>query len=302
VDRRAADDWIRRHVDPVGEIEVAHERPWSTVLRVPVHDGVVWFKECGDVQRFEPRLSADLFARWPDRVGEVLAHDEREAWLLLADAGEPVAVGGNPPEAWLGVLPSYAELQRGEVAHATEQLGYGVTDGRAESLARRFEEALRTGVPLEDDEVATLRAFVPRLAELCRELRERGVPDSIQHDDLHAANLFVRDGRTRVLDWGDASIGHPFASLVVTYRFLEERNGLAPSDPWFTRLRDAYLEPWGRGLEQTFALAIRVGAFAHGVAWARQRDHLSAAARVDFDPWYAVILRRALREADAAPA
>ena len=35
-------------------------------------------------------------------------------------------------------------------------------------------------------------------------------------------------------------------------RFLEQVNGLPPSDPWFTRLRDAYLEPWGSGLTDTF--------------------------------------------------
>ena len=29
-------DWIGAHVEPVGAIETAHERPWATVLRVPV--------------------------------------------------------------------------------------------------------------------------------------------------------------------------------------------------------------------------------------------------------------------------
>ena len=48
------------------------------------------------------------------------------------------------------------------------------------------------------------------------------------------ANLYVRNERNerpRVLDWGDASISHPFASLVVTFRFLEEVTGLPPGDP-----------------------------------------------------------------------
>ena len=35
VDNAAAEEWIRWHVDPVGAIETAHERPWATVLRVP---------------------------------------------------------------------------------------------------------------------------------------------------------------------------------------------------------------------------------------------------------------------------
>ena len=87
VDRAAAEDWIRAHVEPVGEIETEHVRPWATVLRVPLADGVAWFKACAPVQAFEPRLTAELFTRWPDRVGEVLGHDEERAWLLLADGG-----------------------------------------------------------------------------------------------------------------------------------------------------------------------------------------------------------------------
>ena len=95
-------------------------------------------------------------------------------------------------------------------------------------------------------------------------------------------------------DWGDTSISHPLASLFVTFRFLEEKNCLRPDDPWFARLRDAYLEPWGSGLADTFTLALRVGAFAHAIAWLRQRKQLTGHHRRNFDEGYAVVLRRAL--------
>jgi hypothetical protein len=211
VDRAAAEDWIRAHVEPVGAIETAHERPWATVLRVPLADKVAWFKACAPVQAFEPRLAAGLFTRWPDRVAEVLGHDEEQAWLLLADAGTPLRESGNPPESWLVALPLYAELQRGEAAHMHDHVAHGVPDLR----------------------VAT---------------------------------------------------------------FLEEVTKLPPGDPWFARLRDAYLEPWGRGLDSVFALAMRVGTFAHAIAWLRQRDHLPEKERGEFDRWYPIVLRRAVAE------
>jgi hypothetical protein len=295
VDRGEAEAWIRARVAPVGAIEVARARPWATVLRVPLAEGVVWFKACGLVQAFEPRLTASLFARWPDRVVEVLDHDQERGWLLLADAGAPVAAIGNPPQAWLGALPPYAELQRGEAAHTLDYLAHGVPDLRVELLPRRLDELLRRELPLAEAEVAQLRAFAPRFAELCRDLDGRGIPSSIQHDDLHHKNLYAKDDRLRVLDWGDSSISHPFASLVVTFRFLEEITKLPPDDPWFSRLRDAYLEPWGKRLTDTFALALRVGTFAHAFAWARQRDHLPPDARVQFDTHFPIVLRRALR-------
>src|SRR6058998_796001 len=122
MDRGAAEDWIRAHVEPVGAIETAHERPWATVLRVPLADGVAWFKACAPVQAFEPRLTEELHGRWPRRVSEVLASDADRGWLLLADAGTPLRELGNPPERWLQILPLYAELQRGEAAHAHDHL------------------------------------------------------------------------------------------------------------------------------------------------------------------------------------
>jgi hypothetical protein len=85
-------------------------------------------------------------------------------------------------------------------------------------------------------------------------------------------------------------------SLVVTFRFLEEINKMPPSDAWFGRLRDAYLEPWGRGLAGTFALAIRVGRFAHAFAWMRQRDALPEEAHLDFDRPFQIVLRRAIAQ------
>jgi len=295
VERAAAEEWIRRHVEPTGEIEMEKERPWATVLRVPLNGvGVCWFKACAPVQAFEPRLTAELFARWPDRVAEVLAHDEGRAWLLMADAGTPIGVFGNPPEAWLEVLPLYAELQRGETDHASDHLAHGVPDLRVATLPARYEELLRRDLPLDGDEVGQLRRFAPRFEELCAELAAHDVPETVQHDDLHMRNVYSDDERLRLLDWGDASIGHPFSSLVVTFRFLEEVAKLPPTDPWFARLRDAYLEPWGRDFAGAFPLAIRVGTFAHAFAWARHRDHMQGEARAEFDGWFSVVLRRAV--------
>jgi len=105
---------------------------------VPLADGVAWFKACAPVQAFEPRLSAQLFSRWPDRVAEVIAHDEQRSWLLLADAGTPIGAFGNPPEAWFVVLPLYAELQHGEAAFAHDHLAHGVSDLRLATLPERF--------------------------------------------------------------------------------------------------------------------------------------------------------------------
>jgi hypothetical protein len=278
-------------VTPTGAIELIHEQPWATVLRVCVGDTLVWFKECSTVAAFEPRLTAELYARSPEAVVEVLAHDDEHGRLLLADAGTAIGAHGNPPEAWEAVLPHYAELQRRETPHAADHVAHGVPDLRTHTLPARYEEMLARDLPLELDEIDRLRRFTPRFAELCTELRSRGIPDTVQHDDLHFANVYDRNGQMLVLDWGDSCVAHPFASLVVTFEHLFD---LPMGDPWFARLRDAYLEPWGSDLVETFELAFRIGSIAHVIAWFRQHDHLPEDARAEFMERFADVLRRAV--------
>lgn len=296
------EEWIRAHVEPTGAPALVNERPWAVTWRIPTRDGAVFFKRCGVLQRFEPRLTSALARRWPDLVPEVVAVDEERAWLLTRDAGTPFEAFGDSLHAWLAVLPRYAELQIAETAHADEHVRDGVPDLRLAVLPERYERLLASDPPLEPDEVARLRAHAPLFAALVVELAARGVADSIQHDDLHHANVFARDGRVRVLDWGDSSVAHPFFSLVVTFRFLERINGLAPGDAWFARLRGAYLEPWRADRVQTFELAHGVGHVAHAISWLRQREHLPLGVAKGFDALYPVILRRALAHLDAAAA
>ena len=163
-------------------------RPWATVLRVPVASGTAWFKACSAVQAFEPRLTVELFGRWPDRVSQVVAADEERGWLLLADAGSPIADADDA--SWPTALARYAELQIGEAAHADDHRAHGVPDLRLAALPARFDELVaRRDLPLEGGELAGLRRLGPRVRELCLELARHGVRETIQHDDLHADNL-----------------------------------------------------------------------------------------------------------------
>jgi hypothetical protein len=284
-------------VEPTGSIALVRVRPWASVVQVPTADGIAWFKACQPQQAFEARLTAELARRWPDRVARVLGVEPQRGWMLTADAGQSIGSLGNPPELWARILPRYAELQMGERAYVRDQLAQGVLDLRVEGLPARYADLVRRDLPLEPGEMAALRSFEPRFMELCLELADESPGDTIQHDDLHVNGVWIKGDELRVMDWGDASIGHPFFSLYVTFRFLEmpEYGGLGPGDPWFARLRDAYLEPWGgAALVPAFERALRVAAFAHAIAWLRHRDPIGPAARADFDAEYSVVLRRAI--------
>ena len=92
-----------------------------------------------------------------------------------------------------------------------------------------------------------------------------GVPETIQHDDLHDGQVFVRDGNYLFFDWGDSVVSHPFFSMSVTLEGmlswgLDDVEGSVDIAPY----RDSYLEPFaayaGRPeLEDAFATALRLG-------------------------------------------
>ena len=81
----------------------------------------------------------------------------------------------------------------------------------------------------------------------------------------------------------------------MTFRFLEEQNGLAPADPWFRRMRDAYLEPWGHGRVEEFdARAARRDLRPRHRVGRLPRAGSTPAEQDEFDVDYPVVLRRAL--------
>ena len=283
---REARAWIHANLPAplAGSIEQPHAHPWSTVLRIPTTDGVLWFKANAELERFEASLVIALADAAPDLIVELVAADLDRGWLLMRDAGTSLRELGTEEqlERWRAVLPRYAELQLAAGLRVEELLGIGVTDVRLASLATRFEallddrDVLLVGDPhgVSEDELARLRAAVPEVRAMCAELVAAGIPETIQHDDLNDGQVYDRDGRLRILDWADSCVSHPFHTLVVTLRATVAQREVVPGGSELLRLRDAYLEPFEEHaspgeLRDLFSVAYRTGTLGRALAWAR---------------------------------
>jgi hypothetical protein len=279
-------------VEPAAPVEVVHDRPWSRVLRVPTADEDLYLKQCAPVQAFEVPLTVALAARWPDRVPQVVAADVERAWLLLRDGGVRLRESGDFA-TFVRALELYGELQREEAERVDELLALGLPDVRLPVVAAAYEPFFEDDHGLEPGEVAALRALTPRFHEFCAGLEAFGLPDSIQHDDLHDGNVFVRDGRVAIFDWGDSSVAHPLWSLVKPLRDARDR-GLDP-EPFCA----AYLAAWTavepeERLRAALRVAVPVGIFAYALQVRRLRGFLSVEARPASEPYLADQLRRLL--------
>ena len=277
--------WIRERGEVTGDLDQFHVRWWSTVIRVPSEGEDLYFKAVGQGFGFEPALTAKLAALRPDRLPALIDVDLDRAWLLMRDGGRrlrEVVSGPGDLRHWERALPRYAELQLASAPVVDELLDLGVPDARLSALPTQLEDLLARGVPgLEPGEHAQVVEALPELESVCRDLAGYGVPETIQHDDLHDGQVFLTDGRYVFFDWGDACVSHPFHSLTVTLRATAARLDLAPGGREMRRLRDAYLEPFGE-LREAANLAYRTGTVARALAWDRfVRGGLAAGAEAD---------------------
>jgi hypothetical protein len=299
--RAGIDGWIEqrlaaRGICIIGEIEQPHLYPWSTVLRLPTSEGIVYCKATLTGFQHEPRLTAALACWRPNLMPDVLAIDDERGWMLTRDAGPMLRTitQADPSNLapWLEILPRYAEFQIEMIPRAGELLSLGAPDYRVATLSDHLrlmladEAAIRIGPPygLTDDEIERLQSLVTTVAERCGELAGFGIPDTIDHGDLHDGNVFIGGERVTLADWGDAVVTHPFFTLGITLRAAAYFASLPEDAPPILAMRDAYLEPWQRIASSTdllpaFQLAYRLSILASARNWHEVVVRLSGEAR-----------------------
>jgi hypothetical protein len=215
----AADRLAERGLVLDGEPEQRHVRAWSTAFRLSVRGGAVWLKSVGPGSAQEPALVGALGEWVPEHVLTPLAVDRGRRLMLLLDGGLTLREAGRASSAaaWEAMLGDYARLQVELVPHADDMVTLAVPDLRPDrlpDLAAAFladDGWLMTGRPggLAAEQRVRLLAGLGHYRELCGRLTDGGVPATLQHDDLHDANVFVGTRRHRFFDWGDASVAQP---------------------------------------------------------------------------------------------
>jgi Phosphotransferase enzyme family len=210
VDARLADLGRER----TGEVEQPHVRSWATALRVPTASGPVWFKANTPSLVHEVLVIDRVSQRVPDRVPALLGRDLDRGWMLMADAGErlrEVIVEEHSLARWHDVLAGAADIARALEPDVDDLIAAGVPDLRLAGLTDAYADLVD-----RSDLDPRFAAATSRVADVVDELGSYAVPETLQHDDLHDGQVFVKDGRNLILDWGDAVVSHPFFTLSVT--------------------------------------------------------------------------------------
>jgi Phosphotransferase enzyme family len=316
--------WVAAQLAPrgsriTGEWKQPHVRVWSSTLRFETTEGRVWFKVNGNGTAYEAALIALLGELRPGLAPEVLAHDDVRAWSLTRDGG-PVLRSIAEPDAlwgyWERLLPRYAEAQLALAEHTLRLLTTGIPDRGPAQLPVEYRRLLDELVarPTEDggltrEEASALEGLLPVYDDWCAELAASPMPDSLQHDDLHSNNVCWPGepgdlSSVRIIDWGDASVGHPFGTMLATLNSIAFHAGVRDDrrmdDPRLLRILDASLEPFaglgGRAqLLRWVALARSTGCVTRALSWesALQEAPATMVAREEFPVrgWLLELLR-----------
>jgi hypothetical protein len=244
-----------------GEPDQVHVRPWSTVIKVPTADGPTWFKANIDELKHEALVALLLAEEVPDRVPPLIADDLERGWMLMEDGGRrlrEVIAEERDLSRWDDIVEGAADVARAMEPHVDCLLAAGVPDLRLAVLPDRYA-ALVDSADMEQ----RFRDAVPRVREMADELASYGVTETLQHDDLHDGQVFVRGDRQLILDWGDCVVSHPFFTLSVTLEGvvawgLDDVESSVDIAPLVARYLRRY-DPERPELADAFPLAFRLG-------------------------------------------
>lgn len=231
---------------------IEHLRSWerSSIWRIPAKEGMLYLKVVPPHFGHEPALTHFLHSLYPAQIPAVCEFPYKNH-LLMPDYGGQSLMEIQHLETWAAALQRYAQLQVSLIPYDTTLKNLGVPERSLQWLDHHIESLLLDESTFsqgqrvwQDEAIQTLRDSIPRLHAAVTALQQVNVPLTLEHGDLWAGQIIVRDGDYLITDWSDCTLTHPFFSLPF---FLSELANDLPGVPVEVsekQLREAYFSAW----------------------------------------------------------
>ena len=208
--------------------------------------------------------------------------------MATADLGLPLWRDSMPPlPEWVAMASQYAVAQRALAGCDSAVLASGLSRFPADpdEVVAWVEERLADLLALPDDdprrpssaEADGIRGGLGLVRKAAAALADSGLPDSLQHNDLHLGNAFRVGERAAFIDLGDALWAHPLTVARIPMSLLRSNGELAADDPDLVQLADAFVEPWTdlldrEALHALMPAADRISCLHRAESWRRLID------------------------------
>ena len=222
---------------------ISQIRAWaiSSVYRLTDGDRRLYFKAAPNYFPAEVLVTREVASRFPDISPVLLASDADRGWMLMEDLGDVTLASANREELWHDVVRTVARVQRWYAERVETLDAMGLERRTASARVGTLKEwiadpalaALRLYQPQCEAALRRLATLMGRVEDMAARLDGLGLPPTLEHGDLDATNIFIRDGAPVLMDWSDACVSHPF--------FTPLTPAQARRKP---RVVDAYLREW----------------------------------------------------------
>lgn len=274
-------NWIKEvlheegNLSLLGDISEVKKSDFSLVLLVPVNTGNLYFKATRSSTHHEAAVSRYFHTMYPGKSTGIVRIHDIEGWLLMKELGGVPIRQLKDKEIWKAAITEYAQLQVSEISNIDELSSMNVPNRTLSTLKKDIIQHLEgmcdTGLSAEEKEA--VMKLQPELLAMCDELEQLIPLHSIDHGDLHSANIQYVNGKLVFLDWGDSSITHPFFSTRVFWNSLFE---LVDNDSEWLKVieefRPYYMKAWTaiaplEKLEIALKISDQLGCIHRAVSW-----------------------------------
>ncbi len=181
----------------------------------------------------------------------------------------------------------FAQIQIQSVKHCDRLLAVGCLDRRLDILKSQIEPLIHDEdilSELSSTEIERLNMLLPTLKNLCTQLTNYKIPQTLVHGDLHLNNIALHEGNYIFFDWTDGCIAHPFFDLFL----LSRENNQKSLRMWLENLLirqsrehewDQYLSQWSHyetkeRLLDAWEIARPLAALHHAITYQNMRHIL----------------------------
>ena len=220
---QAALNWLETNLPPSHDgkpWQASQIRSWSisSIWRVASAETRLYFKASPRYFASEVAITLDVANRFPDVSPSIVVAQPENGWMLMQDLGNVTLGMTDSSEMWRDTMKTIAMVQRGYIGRFSEMKRMGIemrtTEAIVEMLVNWTDDPTDVGMRMfgEENEGALRRLgpSVGRIESMAGKLLELGVPPTLEHGDLDATNVFIRNGSPVLMDWSDACISHPF--------------------------------------------------------------------------------------------
>lgn len=250
-----ADDYFSSHGYVITETpEVIQKTPWSSVTRFSIDTGFIFLKQTPPALSLEPAVTKLLYDQLHASVPVVIASHQAHHCFLMEDAGNPLREtlklhfdAGLLCQA----IKVYTNMQYSSSGHIETFLELGVPDWRLNKLPTLYSQFIKEEKCLIDygltiEELNALDELQAKFKDLCVQLSEYNIPETLDHSDFHDNNILISSDKNKItiIDLGETVISHPFFSLINCLRNAMFRYSFVESDKNYRDIKNACLNKW----------------------------------------------------------